>query len=269
MPNNETWKALAEGKPVPKATPKGASPPDAYREAAEKTAAQNRPDQQNAFNSTVSWETGPDGRPIQKQGFGGPLGGLSQSLQGQASSSMGTPLSFAGLPQAVGGQQARDQAISSAYGQATSRLDPQWQQRESMTRTQLMNQGLDPTSEAYRSEMDSLGRQRNDAYSSAMSGAVQQGTAAGDSVFRNSLMDRARGLSEALTGRSLPMQEMLAMRGLTEQPGFMPGANYLGALSAADMAKLQAEANSADVWGGIANLATGGLAAGAGLIGKK
>jgi hypothetical protein len=107
------------------------------------------------------------------------------------------------------GQQARDQAIGAAYGQATSRLDPQWDKRQEALRTQLLNQGLDPSSEAGRESMHESDLSRNDAYTSAMNSAIGQGQAAGDSVFRNNLASRM----------AMP-QQMQMMQDLLKPPGF-------------------------------------------------
>lgn len=212
----------------------GAAQADAQgRQAAtDAQTLQNRPNQQNAFGVSTQWTTGPDGRPVQTQSFGGPMGGLFSSLQGQAAQSMGQPLNFGGLggmPQALnfqgGGQQmpgnaagvggpnmmalnpgqdprtampdptqARQQAIDAAFGQASSRLDPMWQQREEGMRTQLLNQGLTPGTEAYDKQMAALGQQRNDAYQGALNSAIMQGTDAGNALFRQGLDQNAQHL---------------------------------------------------------------------------
>lgn len=174
---------------------------DSSRTAVDAQTMANRPDQTNAFGSSTKWNQGPDGRWTMSQGFGGPLAGAAQGLQGQVASAFGSPM--------MTGDQARDQAINASYGQATSRLDPQWQQRESQMRSQLMNQGLDPTSEAFQTEMGNLGRSRNDAYGSAMNSAIGQGNEAGQAVFNQNMM-----------ARQMPLQNLVAMGGLLEQPGF-------------------------------------------------
>jgi hypothetical protein len=107
-------------------------------------------------------------------------------------------------------QQARDQAIGAAYGQATSRLDPQFQQREQAMRAQLVNQGLDPTSEAFRTELDTFNRGRNDAYGSAMNSAIMQGTEAGNALFRQGLDQNAQhlGAQNQMFGQSVARDQM-------------------------------------------------------------
>ena len=91
----------------------------------------------------------------------------------------------------------------------------------------LANQGIDPGSAAYGKEMDTLNRGQNDAYSSAMSGAIQQGTAAGHTAFQDNL-----------AAQNNPYQQMGAlgaMSGQSQAPGgaqYLPAAmaNYQGAL---------------------------------------
>lgn len=225
-----------------------------YRGAAEQTAqAQqqavnqqtmaNRPNQSNPYAS-VTWGLGPDGRPQQQTAFTGPLAGVNESLQKQAAEAMGTPFSLSGLPGLTSGEAAREQAINAAYGSATSRLDPAFQQREEATRTRLMQQGLQPGSEAFEQALSSLGRERTDAYNQAMSSAIGQGTSAGQALFGQSLAARQNALSEALRQRGQAMGELQGMKGLTEQQGFMGAGmgqtpDYLQAAGLGDQAAMQ------------------------------
>jgi len=66
-------------------------------------------------------------------------------------------------------------AQNAAYGQATSRLDPQWQQAEQQQIAQLTAQGLGPNSQAYQTAMANFGRAKTDAYNQANFGAIQAG----------------------------------------------------------------------------------------------
>ena len=237
------------------------APPNYQQIAAEQTRS-NRPNQQNAFGGQVNWQQGPGGQWTQTQGFGGPLGGAASSLQQQAANNLGQPADLSQFN--VGsGDAARQQAIDAAYSQATSRLDPQWAQREEQARTQLLNQGLDPSSEAYRNAMGNLGRERTEAYGQAMSNAIGQGTAAGESAFRQNLMSAQTNLANLLRGRQLPLDEMAQLQGLLAQPGVPQTSDALtGAIAQnnADLARWQAENGAnADVAGGAASLLGTGL----------
>jgi hypothetical protein len=104
------------------------------------------------------------------------------------------------------GQEARDQAITSAYGQSTSRLDPMFAQREDQMRARLANQGLDPGSQAADTAAGNFGRERNDAYTQALANAIGQGTSAGNAIF-----------NQGVTAQGLPYQQLGALAGLLGQ----------------------------------------------------
>jgi hypothetical protein len=228
---------------APKAPDFSGAAADDYQSRVNATNAQtqqNRPNQSGPFASTTWDATG------QHTGFNGALGGAASSLMDQAAANYGSPM--------MTGDQARDQAINAAYGQATSRLNPQWDQRESQTKTQLLNQGLDPQSEAYVTALRNFGQDRNDAYSSAMNGAIGQGTQAGSAVF-----------GQNMAAMNNPLQQLQAMQGLTGQPGFTAagnagGTNTFGAAQAQgdwDNGQYQAKQQFAgDVLGGATGLAS-------------
>lgn len=259
----------------------GAPPPPNFTGAAEQQAqasqqnvgqqtAANRPNQSNPFASRT-WTQGPNGEWMDQTQLSGPLGELNNSLQQQAQQAMGTPFSLSGLPGLTDGAAAREQAINAAYGSATSRLDPAFQQREEQTRTRLMQQGLQPGSEAFEREMANLGRDRNDAYGQAMNSAIGQGTQAGQALFGQSLAARQNALAEALRQRGQAFGEIQGLQGLTQQQGFMgagmaQGPNYLqaaGLQDAADFGRFQfSQQQLADIInGGINFLGQAGGAA--------
>lgn len=236
-----------DGSPKSKNAP---APPN-YAGAAEQTAnasqhatnqqtQANRPDINTPFGFQ-NWTQGPDGQWSLSSGLNGGLGAAAGSLGGQAQDAMSHPLDMSGLPQVDSGAGARDQAIQASYGQAASRLDPQWKQREEQERSQLANQGLDPNSEAGRNAMTQFGQSRNDAYGGAMNSAILHGDQAGNTVFHNSMMARQNALGEALKKRGLPLEEMQAMMGLMGTPGFHSAGvgatpDYLGAAGLQDSA---------------------------------
>lgn len=82
---------------------------------------------------------------------------------------------------------SRQSAIDAAYGQATSRLDPMWENKEESMRTRLLNQGLDPDSEASRNASAQFGRDRNDAYTSAQRNATLLGNEESHNVLKDKL----------------------------------------------------------------------------------
>lgn len=236
----------------------------------------NRPNQTNAFGSTVNWEQGPDGQWSQKQSFGGPLAGLAGALQQQAAGQMSKPMDWGQFGKVDDGAAARDQATSAAYGQMTSRLNPMWDQRGEAQRTQLLNMGLDPGSEAAQNANASFGRDRNDAYGSAMNSAIGIGNQAGNDVFRNSMQARNQKITEALQQRGQGMGELGGLMGFLGQQGF----NQAGAAPASqDLAAALAQGNwsmqdaqmknqrGTDIIGGLGNLFGTAIGAGAKIFG--
>ncbi|TXH44514.1 MAG: tail fiber domain-containing protein [Desulfurellales bacterium] len=87
----------------------------------------------------------------------------------------------------------------SVYSQATSRLDPQFQQSESDMRARLAAQGISENSDAYRREMDNFARSRNDAYNQAAYSAQQAGSNEQSRIFGLALNARQQGQNEANT----------------------------------------------------------------------
>lgn len=207
---------------------KTAQRPDMYNAAQQtgQSGQQNVSAQTQANRPNIStpfgfqqWGTGPDGKPQLSSGFSGPLAGAASSLQGQIGDSFSKPMDD--------GSAARDSAINAAWGQSTSRLDPQWDQRQEQLQTQLANQGLDANSEASHHATADFSRDRNDAYSSAMNNAIGQGTAAGQATFNQNMQ-----------ARQMPLQNLLSMYGgLNQTPGFNAAGvaaptNFLGAAQA-------------------------------------
>jgi hypothetical protein len=76
------------------------------------------------------------------------------------------------------------------YNQATSRLDPQWNQRQGDMENQLQNMGLTRGSEAWNRESQNFGQQRNDAYNTAQNQAIMN---SGAEAQRRQNMDIAQG----------------------------------------------------------------------------
>jgi hypothetical protein len=149
--------------------------------------------------------------------FQGGLGQGAQNLMAQVGSQGALPT----------GQEARDQAITSAYGQSTSRLDPMFAQREAQMRAQLANQGLDPGSQAADTATQNFGRERNDAYTQALANAIGQGTSAGNAIFQ-----------QGVSSQRLPYEQLGSLAGLLQgnqgrETQYLNAANmgYQGALN--------------------------------------
>jgi hypothetical protein len=217
---------------------KNAAPPPDYYGAAQATSNSskdavnqqtqaNRPNQYTGFGSNT-WTKDAQGNWTQSTNLNPALGGALGNLQNQAYSNSQQPMD--------NGSAARDQAIKAAYGQATSRLNPQWSQSEEQLGSQLANQGLDPNSAAYRQAMQQQAFAKNDAYGSAMNSAIAQGTAAQQATF-----------NENMASQMAPYQQMGYLQNFQNgMPGFNASgqyapANYLGAAEAMGGYGLQAQ----------------------------
>jgi hypothetical protein len=87
----------------------------------------------------------------------------------------------------------------SVYGQATSRLDPAFSQREDDTRSRLAAQGISENSDAYRREIGNFNRDRNDAYNDAAYRAQQAGGNEQSRIFGMAMGARQQGQNEVNT----------------------------------------------------------------------
>jgi len=202
----------------------------------------NRPNIYTDFGSQV-WEQGAeDGQMTLRQTMSPELRAVfdaqnqtQRQMAGAAQGALGSldtsRLDLSGLPQLQDGEAARLAGSDAYFNQAKSRLDPMWQQRQSEMESRLLNQGLDPSSEAYQQQMSLLGRDRNDAYGSALRQSVLTGEEMGGNAFNRSLLSRQQGMSELLRQRELPLQQLQTLMGATRQVGMpeMPGFNAAGA----------------------------------------
>jgi len=132
----------------------------------------------------------------QTQAQSGALGIANQQL-GNVQNALNTPFSYNSLPglqygvqggniqqgfdqgQAVQGQVGADdfgderaRVEQALWDQARSRLDPMWQERESGMNNMLANQGFSMNSTGAQNAYGAFGRDRNDAYNTALYGAI-------------------------------------------------------------------------------------------------
>lgn len=216
-------------------------------------ASFNRINQQDAFGNTLNYQqTGTDER-------GNPIFSANQQLgqygQQAASGLAGLGQQYfqnAGNRPDLGSQAAFDQA----YGYATANLEPRFQRTEDATINRLRNQGLDPTSEAYRSQMNDLALQQNEARNNLVTGLQNQ-------MFQQGIQNRQQQMAELQPGVAASSQFM--------QPGYV-NTPQVGVQNV-DVAGLN-QANQADQWKGYQadvsqrNAMIGGLAGiGGALIG--
>ena len=160
---------------------------------------------------------------------------LRENAQGtlldQANNNLRQPLDFSGLDKQVGNlglsndfSGDRQRVEDALYSRSTSRLDPQFQMGQRDLETKLYNQGVQPGTEAWNRELDSLARQKQDAYSGARTDAITGGgqeqsrlygmdyqTANQNATLQNQA--RQQGLNELFSMRQTPLQELNLLQG--------------------------------------------------------
>lgn len=216
-------------------------------------AAFNRVNQTDRFGNTLNYaQTGTDG-------MGNPIFSATQGL-GQMGQDYARGV--AGLGQkyfdAAGSRPdlGSNAAFDRAYGYASANLEPRFARAEDAARSRLANQGLDPTSEAYRSQMSDLALQQNEARNNLVTGIQGQ-------MFNQGLQSRQQQMGELNPG--------LSLGGMFTQPSYAstPGVN----VSNVDVAGLANQSKQQE-WQGYQadvqrqNAMLGGLATiGGGLMG--
>lgn len=92
-------------------------------------------------------------------------------------------------------------AFDRAYGYASANLEPRFQRTQDAQMNRLRNQGLDPTSEAYRTSMNDLALQQNEARNSLVSQLQGQ-------IFNQGLAERNQQMGELQPGLQFGMGTM-------------------------------------------------------------
>jgi hypothetical protein len=108
-------------------------------------------------------------------------------------------LDYSGLDKipGIGDYGAEAQRVQdSVYKQATSRLDPQWEQQQRQLAATLAAKGVSENSVAYRNAMDQAQRQKTDAYNQATYSGIQAGSQEQSRLFGLALQGRQEGVGE-------------------------------------------------------------------------
>ncbi|RLA03602.1 MAG: hypothetical protein DRQ47_04875, partial [Gammaproteobacteria bacterium] len=115
----------------------------------------------------------------------------------------------------------RNRAEQAIYDRSTSRLDPRFEQAESDMESQLWNKGLRPGDAAYDREMENFGRQKEDAYQTAMTESIMGGGAEAERQFGMQMQGRDQDLNqlmqEAQFGNQAAQQALQQQLGIGQQ----------------------------------------------------
>ena len=185
-------------------------------QAANETANLNRPNQYTPFgNLTWTSTPGENGQTRWSSNLSLTPGvqSIVDSLTGAIGRSTSTPFDYSSAPNMptmdTGARQRIEDAI---YGRATSRLDPQFAQRDESLHSQLMNRGIPEGSQAWNDQIGNFERSRNDAYATARDDAVQRSVADMTQIFNNGLAARQQGVNEINMQHQLPINLFNALR---------------------------------------------------------
>lgn len=159
-------------------------------QSGQQQSAFNRLDQTDPFGNKLAYtRTGTDANGNPTYAVNQSLGGMgNQYAQGLA----GLGNQYFGMAGNVGNLGSND-AFDRAYGYATANLEPRFERSRAQMETQLRNQGLDPTSEAYKSATNDLALQQNEARNNLVTGLQGQ-------LFNQGLQQRQQQVSELSPG---------------------------------------------------------------------
>ena len=170
-------------------------------------SAFNRVNQSDQFGNKLDYQqTGTDaqGNPVFSasqqlgetgQQFAGGLGALGQQYFGGANDLLSNPADY-----------SNEATEGRLFDLGSRRLDPMFERQGNALESKLRNQGLDPTSEAYKSAMGDFGQQKNDAYNQlALSG-------------------RGQAFNEAVQGRQAQVNDLQSLTA----PGMQFGQQAMG-----------------------------------------
>lgn len=212
------------------------------------------------FTQTFKFAPGQQALYNQQLGLGRQMNAIAGEQLGRLKNALGQPVDFSGAPQLAGDFENYRNEVEAGM---LSRLAPQQARDEEATRTRLANMGLSQGSEAWREEMDRLGRGVNDARIQTMLASGGEARAAG--AYQN--QSRQQFINELMSQRNQPLNEIAALMsgGQVQQPNAPNWATY--GVSSPDIAgniyassALQQQQNNA-MMGGLGAL--GGTALGA------
>lgn len=159
--------------------------------------------------------------------------GTSQGLNGAINSSLaqvndafGRPIDYSSMPGAPAASEAARKSVEDAlYGRATSRLDPQFSDRQQRLESDLTNAGIPRGSEAWDREMRNFNFGRNDAYQQARDAAIAAGGQEQTRLFDLQARAHNDAISEAERKRALVLNELASLRNgqQVQMPQFSSG----------------------------------------------
>jgi hypothetical protein len=157
----------------------------------------------------------------QQTQLGSGLNNLAIGQVDRLSNHLGNPLDLSGLPSVANDFSADRQRVEQSM---YDRMAPQLQSQENQLRDRLINQGLQPGTEAWINSMNDYNRGVNDL----RLGITGQGLQEQQGLFGMQQANRSRALQEMLQERNQPINEISALMSggqvsMPNQPGYTPG----------------------------------------------
>lgn len=211
----------------------------------------------------------------------------TQTTQAQKASDIAggidtSPIDFSSMPALPGGgdlNALRNQVSDAIYQRNAQYLDPQFAASQRQLEDKLANQGFQTGDAAVSNAsgtgaMDLFNATKQKAYADARDSAIANAESQAATQFGMGLNQRQQAVSEALAGRTLPLQQLAALTGgggNVSMPNFpsasptqtVPGTDYLTAAVQGNNAALQ----NFGIQSGTYNSQIGGLAGLAGMLG--
>ena len=207
--------------------------------------------------------------------------GAQDAALGRVNQTLGQGFDMSSLPDA-GMAYDPEMVTNNATELLMRRINPELDRQNEALRAQLANQGITQGSNAYSTAMGQFGQQRNDAATQAALQGILLGMQQQGQTFGQQQQLRNRSLSEQAYLRSLPLNELNALRtgtqvGMPQFPGYAQqattgGPDMLGAAQGQYGAQMGAynaqQAGNSGMMSGLLGLGSLGVgAAGAGLFG--
>lgn len=196
--------------------------------------ALNQTGQSGPFGSTSYNQTGTttvDGHAVPTYTQNSSLSPLLQSLLNSglggantAAANQGTALSGFGSLQNP--NLVNQSTVDALYGQAKSRLDPQWETNQRRFDQSLADKGIPLGSAAYDRAAQNFNLGRNDAYTSAQNSATEAGVRDASQLYADTLAGRQQATNESNQPLSNLNLIMSLIRGTSPgAPGASPNVN--------------------------------------------
>ena len=205
--------------------------------------------------------------------YGGLLGlGLNQLLP-QTRQSLGAPIDFSGLPAISGTGDLAGAAApleQATFERGANLLRPEFGRQRHDLEAALANRGIPMGSEAYENEANRLDRSQGNQWENLALSSVGAGRQEQSRLFGLEQAARQQGLSELLTGRSQPINELAALLqgapavGMPSFPGYaqygMQSPDIMGMTqNNYALRARQAQQQQSDLMGGLFGLGSAAI----------